>query len=220
MLPSECFPTMLAMQFSYIPVMSILVIWALIQLVLPPYHSDGRLKEPISPYALLRSGILRDDQIVDCSYLTFGTFCGCFCNISIPFFLSFFLSLFIVFVFYFFPLWLQICASSVLKERCLSWKIVSSFDCLHLSPMLEAVFTKSSRWILSLYSEYVWVQRQGFWSERKCCVLGRVLASNIKNLSFCLKLWISYSQCFWVHFSIKFFFVILINLFAWLLLLV
>ena len=92
MLPSECFPTMLAMQFSYIPVMSILVIWALIQLVLPPYHSDGRLKEPISPYALLRSGILRDDQIVDCSYLTFGTFCGCFCNISIPFFLSFFLS--------------------------------------------------------------------------------------------------------------------------------
>ena len=92
MLPSECFPSMLAMQFSYIPVMSILVIWALIQLVLPPYHSDGRLKEPIYPYALLRSGILRDDQIVDCSYLTFGTFCGCFCNISIPFFLSFFLS--------------------------------------------------------------------------------------------------------------------------------
>ena len=97
MLPSECFPTMLAMQFSYIPVMSILVIWALIQLVLPPYHSDGRLKEPISPYAMLRSGILRDDQIVDCSYLTFETFCLCFRNISIPFFISLF-----VFVFYFF----------------------------------------------------------------------------------------------------------------------
>ena len=35
------FSPMLAMQFPYIPVMNILVIWALIQLVLPPRHSDG-----------------------------------------------------------------------------------------------------------------------------------------------------------------------------------
>ena len=41
MLPSECFPSMFAMQFPYIPVMNILVIWALIQLVLPPCHSYG-----------------------------------------------------------------------------------------------------------------------------------------------------------------------------------
>jgi len=100
MLPSECFPSMFAMQFPYIPVMNILVIWALIHLVLPPCRSDGRLKEPISPYAMLRSGILRDDQIVDCSYLTFETFCLCFRNISIPFFISLF-----VFVFYFFYLY-------------------------------------------------------------------------------------------------------------------
>ena len=71
MLPSDGFPPMFAMQFPYIPVMNILVIWALIQLVLPPCHSYGGLKEPISPYALLRSGVLRDVQIVDCSYLTF-----------------------------------------------------------------------------------------------------------------------------------------------------
>jgi len=40
--------------------MNILVIRVLIQLVLPPHHSDGRLKEPISLYTLLRCGILRD----------------------------------------------------------------------------------------------------------------------------------------------------------------
>jgi hypothetical protein len=55
-----------------IPVMNILVIWVLIQLVLPPHHFDGRLKEPISVSTLLRPGVLRD-----MSYwllLTFKTF--------------------------------------------------------------------------------------------------------------------------------------------------
>jgi hypothetical protein len=53
-------PWMLSMHFPCIPVMNILVIWALIQLVLPPHHSAGRLKEPAFRYALLRSGVLRD----------------------------------------------------------------------------------------------------------------------------------------------------------------
>jgi len=139
------FSPMLAMQFPYIPVMNILVIWALIQLVLPLLVT-------------LMGGWRNQYLHMHCWDLAF---------------------------------WGIICWLLILNI----WIVSVTF--LYLSFFLSLSSLCSFLFLFYLYTfcvVLVWVQRQGFWSEWKRCVLGRVLASNNKkNLSFCLKLWIDCS---------------------------